>query len=94
MAIEWKLYTLYYKIVFFDERKGSGAGMKYIHIIFNVMLRLVFGALGIYILNSIFAHMDFNIMVGINLETMAVIGLLGAPGFVMLYGIIFYKYMY
>lgn len=68
--------------------------MKYIHWVCSVLLRLVFGALGIYIINGILQRVDLNIMVGINIETMAVIGLLGAPGFVMLYGIIFYKYMY
>ena len=53
----------------------------------NVMLRLIFGAIGIFAMNAIFRAISMNIMVGINIETMATIGLLGAPGFVLLYAI-------
>lgn len=53
----------------------------------NALLRMVFGAIGIFAMNAIFSALAKNIIVGINIETMATIGLLGAPGFVMLYAI-------
>lgn len=51
------------------------------------MLRLVFGAIGIFAMNAIFQAVSMNIVVGINVETMVTLGLLGAPGFVLLYAI-------
>ncbi len=53
----------------------------------NVMLRLIFGAIGIFAMNAIFQAVSMDMVVGINLETMATIGLLGVPGFVLLYAI-------
>jgi len=53
----------------------------------NVMLRLVFGAIGIFAMNAIFQAVSMNIVVGINVETMVTLGLFGAPGFVLLYAI-------
>lgn len=55
----------------------------------NVILRIVFGAIGIFAMNAIFSSFSQHVIVGINPETMIILGLLGAPGFVMLYGISF-----
>lgn len=53
----------------------------------NVLFRMVFGAIGIFTCNALLNALSQNLMVGINPETMLLIGLLGAPGFVALYGI-------
>ena len=56
----------------------------------NVLLRMVFGAIGIFAMNAIFFAISKNIVVGINIESMATIGLLGAPGFILLYAVSVY----
>lgn len=59
--------------------------VEFIKWVGNVLLRMVFGAIGIFAMNAIFGAISSNIMVGINIETMATIGLLGTPGFILLY---------
>ncbi len=63
--------------------------MKIINWIFNVFLRIIFGIIGIFALNEILTWSPWKIAVGVNLETVGTIAILGVPGFVALYGIMF-----
>ncbi|MEG1459551.1 MAG: pro-sigmaK processing inhibitor BofA family protein [Acetivibrio sp.] len=56
----------------------------------NVLLRLVFGAIGIFAMNAILDMASKNIELGINPGTMSTIGLLGVPGFIALYSILLF----
>lgn len=55
----------------------------------NVILRILFGAIGIFAMNAIFQAIAWDMAVGINAETLATLGLLGAPGFVLLYAVVY-----
>lgn len=57
----------------------------------NFVFRMVLGAVGIFALNAILGWTPWNAVVGINMGTMATVGLLGAPGFLLLYGIMIYE---
>lgn len=61
--------------------------MKKAEWIVNVLLRAVFGGIGIYALNTIFQYAGIQAIVGINVKTIATVGVLGLPGFFLLYGI-------
>lgn len=62
--------------------------MKKVESVINILLRGVFGGIGIYALNTIFQYVGLQAMVGINAKTIATIGVLGLPGFFLLYGIL------
>ncbi len=64
--------------------------MKLLETVINVLLRAVFGGIGIYTLNSIFQYAGIRAIVGINVKTIATAGILGLPGVFLLYGIMFY----
>lgn len=64
--------------------------MKRLEEIINILLRAVFGGIGIYALNTIFQYAGIAAIVGINAKTIATVGILGLPGFFLLYGIMFY----
>lgn len=53
-------------------------------------LRAVIGTAGIYLLDLIFKSKGYNINVGINGVTVLANGLLGLPGFILLYGLAIY----
>ncbi|GEM_PF-4668357 len=57
----------------------------------NVILRMVFGAVSLHLLNTIFLSQEIDVLVGVNLGTIGTIGALGIPGFVLLYAIAFFK---
>lgn len=56
----------------------------------NFGLRIVAGFLAIYILNTILQLFSLDLTVGINALTALVIGILGLPGFALLYGLAFF----
>lgn len=56
---------------------------KSIKYIIKFFVQALFGALGFFIANSLL--ISFNLFVGINLITVLTVGLLGLPGFIMLY---------
>ncbi|MDK2807274.1 MAG: SigmaK-factor processing regulatory protein BofA [Clostridiales bacterium] len=56
----------------------------------NVLLRMVYGAIGMFAANVILSYFFTGVAVGINKETLVITGLLGVPGFLMLYGITCY----
>lgn len=70
---------------------GIGRIKNKAEVIVNIVLRVVAGAVCIHFANAFFASRGIAVSVGINPATMAAIGALGLPGFVLLYGIVFYK---
>lgn len=63
--------------------------MKKSEMLVNVLLRAVFGGIAIYALNTMFHYIGVQMMVGINVKTIATVGVLGFPGLLLLYGILF-----
>ncbi len=58
--------------------------------VLTFVLRILMGFLGIYIGNQILGQMGIDVMVGINAVTMGAIGILGLPGYALLYAIEFF----
>lgn len=56
----------------------------------NFGFRIIIGFVGIFLINSLIGFLGFGIGVGTNAITALVIGLLGIPGFVLVYGIAVY----
>jgi inhibitor of the pro-sigma K processing machinery len=59
-------------------------------LIVNFGLRSCIGIVGIYIVNMILKSKGYDISVGINGATILTSGILGVPGFLMLYGLAAY----
>jgi hypothetical protein len=56
-------------------------------------LRACIGAAGIYLLDMFLRSKGYSINVGVNVPTILTNGLLGLPGFILLYGLaIFYSF--
>ncbi|WP_099467369.1 pro-sigmaK processing inhibitor BofA family protein [Konateibacter massiliensis] len=64
-----------------------------VELLVNVILRMIFGAIGIHILNAFLLTSGVNIFVGINIGTVGTIGALGVPGFALLYAIALFQYI-
>ena len=64
-------------------KKQKGFLMK----IINFLLRAVFGAIGIQIINAILLSQNVSVSVGLNLLTLCMAGSLGISGVGLLYGI-------
>jgi len=62
---------------------GTGKRMK----VLNFLLRMVFGAIGIEIINAILISQNIAIFVGLNGLTLLTVGSLGISGLGLLYGI-------
>ncbi len=60
---------------------------KSIEMFLNLMLRLVVGMVGIYLINTILSFASITNLVGLNPLNVLVIGVLGVPGFALLYGL-------
>lgn len=58
----------------------------------NFGLRLAMGILGIYLLNSFLANFGLSMEVGANGYNALIVGLLGLPGFLLIYGLAAYFY--
>ena len=54
--------------------------------VFNLLLRTIFGITCVYLLNFVFEQVEIMTMVGINVLSIAAVGLLGIPGILLLYG--------
>ncbi len=65
--------------------------MKKLELLLNVLLRMVFGIIGIYAFNTILDVMKIKATVGFNIATIATVGILGVPGFLLLYGIMLFN---
>lgn len=61
--------------------------MKITEIIVNVILRTMFGAIGIYCINTLMQAFSLDYMVGLNQWTVAAVGVLGLPGVALLYAV-------
>lgn len=55
--------------------------------ILNFLLRMVFGAIGIQILNAVFLSQNISVFVGLNIWTLLTVGSLGFSGLGLLFGI-------
>ena len=53
----------------------------------NFLLRMVFGAIGIQIINAILISQNIGVFVGLNILTLLTVGSLGISGLGLLYGI-------
>ena len=53
----------------------------------NFLLRMVFGAIGIQIINAILISQNIGVFVGLNILTLLTVGSLGTGGLGLLYGI-------
>lgn len=62
-------------------------------IIIDFGLRAFLGTAGIYALDFVLKSQGYDLNVGINAVTFATNGLLGLPGFLLLYGLAFYYSM-
>jgi len=56
----------------------------------SFILRAVIGTAGIYLLDFVLRTKGVSINVGINMASLMINGLLGLPGFILLYGLAFY----
>lgn len=57
----------------------------------NIILRMVIGIVGIYLFNMFLVSQGILVNVGTNSTTILTIGLLGFPGFLLVYGIELYN---
>ena len=55
--------------------------------ILNFLLRMVFGAIGIQLINSVLISQNISVFVGLNILTLLTVGSLGISGLGLLYGI-------
>ncbi|NLK74123.1 MAG: Pro-sigmaK processing inhibitor BofA [Clostridiales bacterium] len=62
-------------------------------LIINFILRACLGTAGIYLLDLLLRSRGYNISVGINGITVLANGLLGFPGFLLLYGLAIYYFL-
>ena len=63
-------------------------------LIVDFALRACFGTAGIYLLNLALSTQGYTVIVGINGATILTSGLLGLPGFLLLYGLsLYYSYV-
>lgn len=61
--------------------------------IVNILLRMVSGMVCIHFLNAFLVAREINILVGINPGTIGTIGVLGIPGFLLVYAISIFKFL-
>jgi inhibitor of the pro-sigma K processing machinery len=59
-------------------------------LVVDFLLRACVGSAGIYLLDFILTISGYQISVGLNAFTILSNGLLGLPGFILLYGLAFY----
>lgn len=64
---------------------------KKIEWLLNVVMRSILGTIAIYFINLVLNSGGISLGVGINVVTIAILGILGFPGLIALYGIGFYK---
>ena len=55
--------------------------------ILNFLLRMVFGAIGIQLINAVLISQNISVFVGLNILTLLTVGSLGISGLWLLYGI-------
>lgn len=55
--------------------------------VLNFLLRMVFGAIGIQLINALLISQNISVFVGLNVLTLLTVGSLGISGLGLLYGI-------
>ena len=55
--------------------------------VLNFLLRMVFGAIGIQLINALLLSQNISVFVGLNVLTLLTVGSLGISGLGLLYGI-------
>lgn len=70
-----------------------GMFRKKTDILVNFILRVIFGVIGIYAVNMILAWQGLSYAVGMNPVSAVTVGVLGLPGFLLLYGVVFVSHM-
>ena len=55
--------------------------------VLNFLLRMVFGAIGIQLINALLLSQNIYVFVGLNVLTLLTVGSLGISGLGLLYGI-------
>ena len=63
--------------------------MKILEILVNFIYRMVFGIICIYFLNQLVSFLGGYVQVGLNTWTIALTGVLGMPGVVLLFALQF-----
>lgn len=61
-----------------------------LELLVNIILRMAVGIVGIYLFNTFLNGQNIAASVGINEVNILTLGLLGLPGFLLIYGIEFY----
>lgn len=59
----------------------------------NMVLRMMMGTIGVCVVNGILLSLGIESGIGVNVMTLGIIGILGFPGFVLLYGMVFYQFL-
>ena len=77
-------------VLVFGTLVGIGIRKKNSEIYLNFAMRIFVGVVAIYLLNSILQAFHINLEVGVNGVSSLVLGALGLPGFLILYGVSFY----
>ena len=57
----------------------------------NLVLRMMMGTVSVCVINGILLSQGVDCGIGVNVLTLGVIGVLGFPGFILLYGMVFYQ---
>ncbi len=70
-----------------------GAVTHKVEIFINLVLKSLMGIVGIYFVNFVLVSIGLELGVGINLLTILTVGLLGIPGFILVFGIGLYYYI-
>lgn len=68
-----------------------GAMKKKMEWLLNFIMRSVMGIISIHFINAALAGMGISLGIGINPVSILTIGILGVPGFLVLYGLGIYK---
>ena len=58
-----------------------------------MVLRMMMGTIGVCVVNGILLSLGIESGIGVNVMTLGIIGILGFPGFVLLYGMVFYQFL-
>ena len=77
-------------VLVFGALVGIGIRKKKSELYLNFAMRIFVGAVAIYLCNSILQAFQLNMEVGINGVSSLVLGALGTPGFLLLYGVSLY----
>ena len=64
-----------------------------VEFLINMVLRMMMGTIGVCFVNSILVSQGIELGIGINVVTLLTLGTLGLPGFLLLYGMVFYKFL-